>query len=182
MDQGPETRKPNRRARQRWLALPVAAVVLVGGFAYTSHRQATLEERERRELETRRESLRGQLAELTERRELLRELQDLSTNPGFYLITYAQSKEFHLRFQDRTLRRFWWTSASTSALSSPGLYSLQEVTPQALVWDRMAMVTGSATEPAACPAEAAHCLIITPEDMAVVSQTLKPGAPLLVFP
>ncbi len=153
--------------------LIVSVVVLLAVVVLVQWRQAQFE-REARELEAEREKLAAQVAELKQRRDLLRELQKLSAAKEFYVVLFSGTREAELRLEERTLRRI--PLAAASRVSAPGRYQLQSAEPARLDWGGVAVVV----ETPGCPA-ARSCLVVAAEDFAALSR-LKPGTVLLILP
>ncbi|MCI0404020.1 MAG: hypothetical protein L0212_10925 [Acidobacteria bacterium] len=155
------------------ILLIVAIVVVLATVLLVQWRQAQFE-RETRELEAEREKLAAQLAELKQRRDLLRELQRLSAAKEFYVVLWLSALEAELRLEERVLRRI--PLAAAPRVPAPGRYQLQSAEPARLDWGGVAVVA----ETAGCPA-ARSCLVVGAEDFSALSR-LKPGTILVVLP
>jgi len=161
------------------LILAVAMVLLV------QWRQAQLE-REAQELEAEREKLAAQIAELKQRRALLQEFRRLGTSKEFYVVLWLGAREAELRLEERVLRRIPWTSpqpgqASWTDPPRPGIYKLQLVTEEALLWNGLVAVSIPVAERGGCLPDIPACVAISEEDFARLARR-KPGAVLLVLP
>jgi len=172
-------RNPWRVAFASTLILAVAMVLLV------QWRQTQFE-RERRQLEGERDRLAAQIAELKQRRDLLRELQALTASKEFYILLFLGAREAELRLEERVLRRIPWTSpqpgqASWTDPPRPGIYKLQLVTEEALLWNGLVAVSIPVAERGGCLPDIPACVAISEEDFARLAR-LKPGAVLLVLP
>jgi hypothetical protein len=153
--------------------LIVSAIVLFAVVALVQRRQAQFE-REARELEAEREKLSAQIADLKQRRDLLRELQVLAATKEFYVVLWLSVREAELRLEERALRRV--PLAAASRLPAPGRHRLQSVEPELLDWGGVGVVV----ETANCPA-AQSCLVVAAEDFAALAR-LMPGTVLVVLP
>ncbi|MGH9787373.1 MAG: hypothetical protein ACRD4U_01550 [Candidatus Acidiferrales bacterium] len=157
------------------ILLIVSVAVLLTVLLLVQWRQAQLE-REAQQLKAEREKLALQLAELKQRRDLLRELQALAAAGEFFVVLSRGEREAQLRLQDRTLRRI--RLARESPLPPPGRYRLQSAEPTVLDWQGFAVVPAEASD---CPAAAGSCLVVAADDFAALAR-LKPGAVLVVLP
>ena len=155
--------------------LVVSAVLAAALVLLVQWRQAQLE-RESQELEAEREKLAAQIAELTERRDLLRELQALAASKEFYVVLWLGTRQVELRLEDRVLRRIPLVAASR--LPTPGLHPLVIVHPERLKWGYHVEMT---RETSGCSLLAHYCLVVAEEDFAALAR-LKPGAVLVVLP
>ncbi len=155
------------------ILLIVAIVVVLATVLLVQWRQAQFE-REARELEAEREKLAAQLAELKQRRDLLRELQRLAASKEFHVVLWLSTREAELRLEERALRPI--PLAAASRVPAPGRYQLQSADTTRLDWGGVAV----AMETAGCPA-ARSCLVVVAEDFSALSR-LKPGTVLVVLP
>lgn len=158
--------------------LIVCVVLLVAVALLVQWRQAQFE-REARELEAEREKLAAQIAELKQRRDLLRELQALAPSKEFYVVLFRSEREAQLRLEDRTLRRV--RLRREAPLPPPGRYRLQSVEPTMLDWNGFAVMPSDAFEASGCRATAENCLVVAADDFAALAR-LKPGTVLVVLP
>jgi len=158
--------------------LVVSAVLAAALVLLVQWRQAQFE-REARELEAEREKLAAQITELTERRDLLREMHTLAASKEFYVVLFRSEHEAQLRLEDRTLRRV--RLRRESPLPPPGRYRLQSAEPTVLDWNGVAIVPADASETSGCPATAGNCLVVAADDFAALAR-LKLGTVLVVLP
>ncbi|MBI2956955.1 MAG: hypothetical protein HYY26_06565 [Acidobacteria bacterium] len=180
----PSPIKPEAPVGRGAVIVLAVAALLIGGYLLF----ARLEE-ERRELEARQQQLEAELAKmrelqrvLIERLQLLQELETAANADEPYLVLYAARREGHLRQQDRTLRRFALTPPGRGAPPIPGRYRLEEARAAALLYNNMAVVAQTGSEPPACPEPLVYCSVVAPDDFAALARTLKPVSRLLVFP